>query len=875
MINRLYIVIIIITFLSACGKSTSPEQSKILVHQAIENGELNKALILSKNAILLNKNDGDLRVSLGKVYLALGNLDFAEKELSKAQELGIPAEKWLLPLMQVSYLKNEHYAISQLWQENMQYVEQNTFYEANLFYALSLLSQKERTSGLLELAKLANNIESYDQYIQSLASTLLKLMSPDVRIEDISQNIQELKTLAENNKSNWLTWLLLSKAQFSFKDFESAATSYQHLSLLLPKFNIAQIYAAESNIEAGNNTTADTQIKNLLKLFPTQPYINLLFAKNSMIMRDFITAKLAIEKTLSSNYTSETAKLIAGITYYQLGEFENAYSNLISIAKSLPKKHPARKVLIATQIRLGYIENAYSELNEGNIDKDETVLVAAAAHSLLAANKTQQASELLNRLQISQAPTPSLALELGKLKYMAGDKSSLNGLEEAIKTITSDIVISAIDIHKARTMELASLVENNKLQKAKTIAESWINKEPENIGNYLLLIEVMKRTNNTDEIDRLYKKTLEIDQNFTTAKLYFAAKDFSQNEYKKALKTYSDVITLQQKNTKAIIGKYLTLLALKKADKADSFIQELLKQEGENSQLKLVLAKTHYKMGNIEQSLNLLSNANYILDKDKIEKLNIIAMSNLKLGNKLETITAYDDILEISPSDTTVFTQKILTMEALGLYAEIIIDIENFKTNLAYDDPRINLLHAEYLANANRAAESLNILNGYKQTNTSKNPIYKAILGKTLYMLEDYSKATPLLEKEYERVDSTRTATILYNTYMRTQSSEKAIDFVKKHLLKHPKNPLFLNIHAEYLSNTDKNESINEYKKLLAIDNKNGIALNNIAWIYYERKEYEEAKLYIDQALEYYPKNKNILDTANKISSAIKANNSM
>ena len=198
MINRLYILIIIITFLSACGKNTSPEQSKILIHQAVENGELNKALILSKNAILLNKNDGDLRVSLGKVYLALGNLDFADKELSKAQELGIPAEKWLLPLIQVNYLQNEHYTISQLWQENKQYVEQNTFYEANLYYALSLLSQKERTSGLLELEKLANNIESYDQYNQSLASTLLKLMSPNIKTEDISQNIQELKTLADS-----------------------------------------------------------------------------------------------------------------------------------------------------------------------------------------------------------------------------------------------------------------------------------------------------------------------------------------------------------------------------------------------------------------------------------------------------------------------------------------------------------------------------------------------------------------------------------------------------------------------------------------------------------------------------------------------------
>jgi putative PEP-CTERM system TPR-repeat lipoprotein len=869
---HILIIVITFTFLSACEKNTTPEQVLLIAEQAIDSdnsSELNEAIISLKNSIQQHQNNPELRASLGKIYLALGELGSAAKELNKAESLGAPAEKWLLPLMQVNYLQNEHDSVSYLWEKYNKDLNQQNSYNPNLFYALSILSQKERAKGLIELEKLTRDTENNNKPNQILALNLLKLMAPDIKTEDIAQSIVELKILANENQSNWLAWLLLSKAQFSFKDFEGAAISYQHLAKLLPKFSIAKIHEAESNIEAGNNEAAKELLQELLKQYPTQPYINLLSAKNSIMMRDYASTKIAIEQTLASNYSNDTVKLIAGITYYQLAEYENAHSYLTSIAKKLPSDHPARKILIATQIRLGYIDNAYTELNKGTIDSDETVLVAAIAHSLLATNKIQQASQLLDQLNISQAPTPALALELGKLKYKVDDQVSLVDLEEIIKNITNDIAISATDIQQARTMELASLVQKNQLDKAKETAQGWIKKEPENIGNYLLLVEVNKRMKNTKEIGRLYQQMLNIDPNFITAKLYFAVKYLSENENTKAIKAYDDILSTSPKNTKAIIGKYHALIALKKQAEADSFIQASLKNE-EGPELSLVLAKSHYQMGNIDLALNMLSNRSYQSNKNKIEKYNIIALSHLKQGDRPKAIAAYNSILEIDSNNTVAFTKKILTMESIGLYEEILIDIEKFKSNLDADDPRINLMHAEYLVNAGRADESMGILNSYKQTNIAESPIYQGIFAKTLFLQKNYTLAKPLLEKEYERLDSSRTATMLYNTYMLTNSPEQAIIFVQNHLRKDPNNLLFLNLYAEYLFNTDRDKSIEEYLKLLSLDNKNGIALNNLAWIYYEKKEYSKAKSYIEKALAYYPENKSIQDTAAKISAAKK-----
>ncbi|MDO6487695.1 PEP-CTERM system TPR-repeat protein PrsT [Colwellia sp. 6_MG-2023] len=871
MMKRLHILIIVITFtfLSGCENNNTPEQVLLIAKQAIEDNkssELNNAIISLKNSIQQHQNNPELRASLGKIYLMLGDLGSAAKELNKAESLGAPAEKWLLSLMQVDYLQNEHDSVSRLWKKYNKDLNPKSRYNANLFYALSILSQKERAEGLIELEKLTTDTNNNNPN-QILALNLLKLMSPNIKTNDIAKSIAELKIFANENKKNWLAWLLLSKAQFSFKDFEEAAASYQHLAKLLPKYSVAKIYEAESNIEARNNEAAKGVLQELLKQYPTQPYINFLSAKNSIMMKDYTNTKVAIEKTLASNYSNDTIKLIAGITYYQLAEYENAHSYLTSIAKNLPSDHPARKILIATQIRLGYIDNAYTELSDGTIDNDETVLVAAVAHSLLATNKPQQASQLLNQVNISQAPTPALALEIGKLKYRVNDQESLVGLEEIIKNITNDIAISATDVQQARTMELASLVQKNQLDRAKEMTQDWIAQEPNNIGNYLLLVEITKRMKNTSEIAGLYQQMLKIDPNFITAKLYFAAKSLSENKNTQAIKAYNDILNTEPKNVKAIIGKYHALVGLKKDIEANTFIQESLSKE-EDPTLSLALAKSYYQMGNIDQALNVLSNRTYLSNRNNIEKYNILALSYLKQENKPKAIAAYNSILEIAPNNILAFTKKILTMESIGLYKEILIDIENFKSNLPTEDPRINLMHAEYLVNAGKAKESMDILNSYKQTNIAESPIYKGILGKTLFLLEDYTTAKPLLEKEYKRLNSSRTATMLYNTYMLTNEPERAITLVQNHLHKDPDNLLFLNLYAEYLFKTDRNKSINEYIKLLALDKTNGIALNNLAWIYYEKQEYNKAKSYIDKALEYYPNNKSILDTAAKISAA-------
>lgn len=72
---------------------------------ALNAGEISTAEILIKNALLANPGDAEARLLLGQVHLR--NLDglSAEKEIRRAQELGLAEEGWGLDLVEALLLK--------------------------------------------------------------------------------------------------------------------------------------------------------------------------------------------------------------------------------------------------------------------------------------------------------------------------------------------------------------------------------------------------------------------------------------------------------------------------------------------------------------------------------------------------------------------------------------------------------------------------------------------------------------------------------------------------------------------------------------------------------------------------------------------------
>ena len=104
--NYLALFLLISLNLSGCGNfaTSSPEELVSRAEVFEEKGDLRSAMIELKNALGIEPDNIRARWLLGKVYLAVGAFEGAEKELTRAQSLGVE-EVSVLPLLAQSWLK--------------------------------------------------------------------------------------------------------------------------------------------------------------------------------------------------------------------------------------------------------------------------------------------------------------------------------------------------------------------------------------------------------------------------------------------------------------------------------------------------------------------------------------------------------------------------------------------------------------------------------------------------------------------------------------------------------------------------------------------------------------------------------------------------
>ncbi|MPZ12392.1 MAG: tetratricopeptide repeat protein, partial [Kiloniellaceae bacterium] len=85
------VVVAFLLFVAAAAGAAPAVQAASFVERAqeyVDEGDLKGAEIELKNALQRDPGDAEARFLMGKVQLQLGNAAFAEKELSRARELG-------------------------------------------------------------------------------------------------------------------------------------------------------------------------------------------------------------------------------------------------------------------------------------------------------------------------------------------------------------------------------------------------------------------------------------------------------------------------------------------------------------------------------------------------------------------------------------------------------------------------------------------------------------------------------------------------------------------------------------------------------------------------------------------------------------------
>jgi cytochrome c-type biogenesis protein CcmH/NrfG len=93
--------------LSGCGETLTDAEYLARARDYQEKGEINSSTIELKNALKVNLDNIEARWMLGNIYLDSGKGPAAEKELTRAMELGMAPEAVVVPLASALLLQNK------------------------------------------------------------------------------------------------------------------------------------------------------------------------------------------------------------------------------------------------------------------------------------------------------------------------------------------------------------------------------------------------------------------------------------------------------------------------------------------------------------------------------------------------------------------------------------------------------------------------------------------------------------------------------------------------------------------------------------------------------------------------------------------------
>ncbi len=809
--------VLITTMLLGCGDNKTPTEYLAEAKVAFDKGERNAAIISLKNVLKADKNNIEARFLLGSIYMQQGLWLKAEKEFRRAEIAGRTGDEIKLLLIKVNYrLDNKEYL-------NSINSEQKYSNLAKLYTAILELKENylEEGRAILDEIVLVNENDTvgqlamaWDSFLNKKYQASLTIMDSITKASIIQEDIIELRVanLVAQNK------------------YKAASEQLELFLSIHPDSHTHRLQLASNYAKARNYSEAEKNTDLLLTFYENHALLNRIKAEIKFNARDYVLAKEFAEIALR---TSEDvlAKVIAGMSAYQLGQYESSYSYLSTVKDYFPEKHPVNTIVKSLTNQLTYrSENGNEQLPE---------LVT----SLIQSGDYQQTRAVLQEASKSFTSDEGVTdFRLGLLKVMEGDTSFVDDFKRAISNgfegIEPKILLAQEYLQKkeySKVLEIANSLSPNsqitanllrggvflakqELESAIAVYENILSDVPQHQGAMFKLSEAYYKAGNTQK----------------------------SQEYLQKIYTYS------ASNFYAV--RYLFKLSLEPAKKRvlEQFFIKEFESDQNNVNRQIVLAEFYLLHNEFEQALVVTSR--YLLKSPaQLEMTLIKTRALLSLNRIKEAEKALNSIENKAPNNPEIIKNKAFILNVTGKKAEAIKVIEKLRTmdNNALNDDLLIMLSTLYIESKKipEAEGALNLVKNQQGTS------YDRVAGKIALIKGNSALAIKLLSRAQKRNASQLVTLELAQAFENENQVDEAIQLLESYLLKSEDSSLIL-VKYKLAALNEKQYPLKAemyYKQLLSDTGESVVTLNNIAWLYYTQQRYEEGKKFAMQALEKSP----------------------
>jgi len=842
-IKRISIAALLLTSLlglSGCQQKTS-EEHIAAAKEFVVKGDQQAAIVELKNAIQLDPKQAEARFELGNLYLEQKNYQAAEKELNRALELGYSQSK-TIPLLARAYQRTGANAALEEIDHDMAGLTSLEKAEVGYYKAQSLI-QLNKTDEALVLIQELMQLDTSSVY-KGLAG-VLKLVLAENNEEALEKAI-ELQKQAPLNKD---VLSVTARLYVINQQMTEAADVYAKYVQAAPDDIEIRFVLANMLVEQSRTEEAELHVDYLLKINDQNALLNQLKGVIRAADKDFVNAQKFSEVAISNGSKDPIARLVAGYSAFQEGDFEAAVLHLSVIAGSLPDNHAGLRILAASQLQAGMTTEASEVLKRlDDLTAADATLFSAAGYELLQSGEAKKAKALVERVENISETADDLT-RLGVLKLSLNNIDGVLDLESAVAKSPESVT--------AKTTLATAYLATNQLEKALALSDEWKKEASSDPQGFLLAGEVALRNNDLIKAEAEFLSASAVAPNDNKVKMALIGLDIRNEKLDAAVIKLQKLIALSPDFLPSLTAYFAINQQQGNASEGLKPILAQLNKTPENADLVILAARMHASESNYDKALELLNTIS--ADKNAPNAFwPSKGLSLLQSGKINDAEAHYKTWIELAPNNREAALGQLLLLDSQNKYTDGLVLTKRYLN--ARDDIQIEVLQSYFHVMTGDSESARAVITGFT-AEVQQLPFVRGVMARIKLREQNAAGAVEDAEVAFDANQNSKNLQVLVMAYDLTKQIDKSYAVLENYSANKPQDLSALMMLAEKEMDKDKISAIAKYKDALKLNENNFVVLNNLAYLLMEENKLSDALGFAKRAFDLKPNHAATVDT--------------
>jgi len=816
---------------------------------------------------------------LAEVSLNLGDIESAEKELSRATDLGVVSRSAVSMHYRILLAKGKFAdVLAELGQGANNLEEADiSLYRGQALLGLGSYAPAEKVFRDW-LEREPNSVEAR----MGLASALgAQSLWEDARAS--------LNSVLSESPSDVAALQALATIDFASKSYESAENGFkQALANSDSESNLARhvkILAslAETQLILRKVDDAERTVMTMQGVAPTAPSTLFLLARIATERKNYGEAMVHLQKLLQMAPDNPRIQLALAVAHIQEGNLGQAEGLLTRVVATAPDNLYARKLLAQVQLSQakpqGAIEALAPLLEDDNLDTDALSLLALA--NLRIGNNAEAAENLIAASE-SDPDNIDRKLDLAEFYLGTGDHKKAMDLLVTLPTdedrglrVSRLMVVGLLASGKSDEAQLKvrELVSRNQADpevlnfagsyylavgdnnSARSSFEAGIATSPDNVSLLLSLAGLQAREGEHAESKLLFDQVLEIDKGNLVASMAAAALAMEQGELDEAKHYLNSSIKVYPNAPELKVSLANILLQEGNKDDALDLARETANLGVRNPRLNGVLGNVMLATGALEEALVQFEKS--VADSPESPQAQFnLARGLLALDRTVPAKQALQKALEVQPDWLQARIALVLVNLRQGLVDQALVQTGELRAAHP-DNLQVMVLEGEIYFRQKDFIKAADVFNLAVASGAGRSALLREFQSLQGAGVSDPIK--PLVKWLEKNPDDTQVRLFVAQYHQMAGDPSEATLAYEAILSVEPNNAVALNNLAwEYQKNGNLDDALKLAKKAYEIDSNSGSIADTLAWILRERGELEESASLLREANRLSPANADI-----------------